>query len=448
MKVGIFDRLSVEEEVTAGETVAYDVIADVEATIAREEAADIEADMVGDMVAMDLAVNAGSRLEAQFSAEEELLANPEKITATVVAMSQSAYADTAALLGMDVTSSMLSSESIESNPVTALTISHENAVTDSIKKVYDAIKAIFVKLGQTIKKYVVKAVVWMNGVEKKATLLAKEAAKASDPAKGVKFTEKETNKLAKLVAGWAVVVDGDIDSSGLAAHFGKLSFAGGLDAVSDAVDSVKNTGTEEAPVYEIDEAKVIAAMSKNSPSKAVKVADFAKNTNYVAPSEVENESDITIVPVFAKGIAVTFVETYAVKGSLPVIKVKTVTVNSELYELGKETEPAKAKDVEAYAKGVATFAKGLKKFSDARMKEIDSENKKLDKLAKENTEDGVKGKAGYVLNKLKAGAATTRRDMTVGLALNSILAYAKNTGNLLAYAKMGMSKLEVESNKM
>jgi len=142
-----------------------------------------EAIIAGDLAyadAMELGAEAQLDADAMFALNNSIVAvesireNNERliasgnVTSDNVVLSQESIAAVATILDGEVPT--ISHEDIDNSPMTSLTISNEG-VKDFLTKLYASIKLLFKKIGNSIKKIVVKLVVAMNGVEKAAKKL-------------------------------------------------------------------------------------------------------------------------------------------------------------------------------------------------------------------------------------------------------------------------------------
>ena len=434
----LFDRIKLSNEDFEGAPVDT-TEAIIAGDLAYADAMDIAREAMMDATAMDAAQSAINALDAKLANEEYLLANPEKITTETVVLAHESYRGVAAILGANIEDieGVVSHESIESSPITALQVSHEG-VKDFIVKLYESIKLLFKKIANAIKKVVVKLIVALNGVEKAADKLLKSLKGASDTPKKSNLEDKEVkvwNKQFALFIALNSSIKSDEFVAGVVEIYNKLdnTLVKNIDILEDTAEDILNnlnkekTDTEDT-MYRT-KSKTKLAELKN---KLNEIAGKIKNFNDLKKA-LNVEDAIFVLPLTCTGTSIKTIvvekndDEKVTQNNIYSVKSLKVTVENELETISVISKENLIKNIGS----LKSFAKGLKGFSDRRIKEIDAMYKELDKLADQKSSNVV----SKFLLKQKASFGTSIRALVAGAYLDSVLGYSSASKKLLAYLR-------------
>jgi len=430
----LFDRIKLSNEDFEGAPVDT-TEAIIEGDLAYADAMDIAREAMMDATAMDAAQNAVNALNAKIANEEYLLANPEKITTETVVLAQESYRSVAAILGANVEDieGVVSHESIENSPITALQVSHEG-VKDFIVKLYESIKLLFKKIANAIKKVVVKLVVAMNGVEKAAKKLQDKLKKnnTSTP-KEKNLKEKDAKVWNKYFQAIAKLSDKDNvhDAAKELLNFYTTILDSNLNNAANAIikigESFEKTGEHVTDSKALNDE--LDSINKKISHDVIKYSWRASVLEVLDMDEDENIIIINPVNDKVKGIIIKIEKNdddNKKKIDLK-FKVGNITIKSD----GITSDDVPATNPNELLTTLISAAKGLKGFSDRRIKEIDAMYKELDKLADQKGTNVV----NKFLLKQKASFGTNIRALVAGAYLDSVLGYSSATKKVLAYCR-------------
>jgi len=425
----LFDRIKLSNEDFEGAPVDT-TEAIIEGDLAYADAMDIAREAMMDVVAMDTAQSAVMALDAKIANEEYLLANPEKITTETVVLAQESYRSVAAILGANVEDidGVVSHESIESSPITAMQVSHEG-VKDFIVKLYESIKLLFKKIANAIKKVVVKLVVAMNGVEKAAKKLQDKLKKNNTS------TPKEKNLKEKDAKVWtkyfqAIAKLSGEDNVHEAAKELLSFYTTTLDSnLNNAVTEIIKNGESFEKYFEKADDSLAFNIAVGLLNE--KVIKYSWKTTVKDILDINEDENIIIInPVNDKVKGIIIVTEKSDDDDKKVnlkFKVGNITIKSEAIT----GDDVPATNPSGLLTILISAAKGLKGFSDRRIKEIDAMYKELDKLADQKGSNAV----NKFLLKQKASFGTNIRALVAGAYLDSVLGYSSATKKVLAYCR-------------
>jgi len=418
-----FTTLSTEDMSTGATSSALDVSAVIDADTASSEAMDMVVDIENDINNMNAATLATEHLEAQARNAEAMMQDPQGINANVAKLSFESIEQTASALGFPMEATgvhVSSSESIDNDPVSAMTLSQEG-IKEFFKKIIDGIKKIFKKIVVSIKRLVVKLLVTIDGTEKSALALAKKL-KESKATGGEDISESDKTKIAKLL-GSSIVLGGDTDPSGNT-------------QVSDFTTKVKDTFGDKAEKSAI---KVIAAFKA--------FMNLENNLDDFGLTKENSTGETIFIPFKYTGSTVSGakilvreskdakkfaeVEFSAFKGKL------SATVIDNLADKVKQS--GSSADLQKQLKTIAGFAGKGKAFFNSQMSLIDNLEKDLDKMLPED----AKGKGAKAANEVAAtfkGYVSGIKVAGTSLLLDSVLHYVGTQRNSLAVVKIQAKK--------
>lgn len=409
--------VSVEENVEA-------IALEQDAVIAHEEESR-EFDAIANEVNEDIdfvasVEDAVVTLEASVAAGETKLENPETVTAADAFVSNEELNYNARLLGADlpemIGDNVVSHESAIAEPVTALTISNENA-KEFVSKVVDKLKEIFAKIMQVLKKLVAKgsAVMVKNGDS--AEKLAKQLEGLGDKAEG-EFNESEVKALqAKFGAAYAGKGK-DIKGADLVSMLKAISSYKVLEDVSKLAEG------SIAAIEKGDADGIKAAMDKLYSLDGVKAAPGfdklvdAKSKDVKGLPEAGEGEEVAVLPFRADGSTVKAIVTVTKEGAAPKVSVGTLTFDAKTYD--KELMVMSKGDIQSVLKELASVGKDAKKYSDSVMKIVDGNSKAIDKLAKLGKGDELSAEQKEAINAVSKFLSTSVANMGIDMVLGNV----------------------------
>jgi len=398
-----------------------DVSAVIDADTASSEAIDMVVDIENDINSMGQATLASEHLRVQARTAEAILANPQGINANVAKLSFESIEQTASALGFPMEATgvhVASTESIDSDPVSAMTLSQEG-IKEFFKKIIDGIKKIFKKIAVSIKKLVVKLLVAMDGTEKSAIALAKKL-KESKASGGEDISESDKTKIAKL-SGSAITLTGET----------------GTGASKNGVTNFTSTIASTFNTADVKDVAKIAAAFKTFLTLEKTLDKFGLDTD-------STSGTVIFIPFKYTGAGVSGVkiiireagkdDNFADTEFSPFKGKLSATAIDDIAD--KIKQESSSKTLQTNLKAIAQAASKGKAFLNSGLSLIDNIDKDLDKAMPEiDGEDTA--------NEIKASFKSTVSGLKVAgtsLVLDMVLHYVGTQRNNLAIAKIQANK--------
>jgi len=406
----LFDEIGNEETVippVEDTTVNTIVIGDVLAAEAAE--ADYEA-CGKEIHDLEMAIESGhdtmATVEAQIAVEQGLLAKPETIAASTVALSYESMKITAAILGADVDALEISQEAMEKSPATALEISVEEKES-FVKNIVEKIKKALAVIWKKIKAFAQKAMLVFAGLEKKAIALQSEI----KDLKGDAPKELSESLVKKIKARNA-------------AHYilgGKTGDT--LDASSRAVNRMSAMYNTVAKAMET----AVGSVDKDAKANGAAVAKLVEDINAAIKtaniSKLNSDDTKAVFTVDGSSFYAVECKTgelkeeYSKEAATEVIGGLNLTVTTISAKEAKfDVKPVSQKELADMISVVVIYAKKVKDFS----KSIDSLTKNIDDTSSKLKGDSIADKAVAKASQLFGTGIT-------GKLISGHLANVKNT---------------------
>lgn len=444
---GILGMNTKSEASSSGElTIESMVLADEEFADAAELVHEHEVETA----AMGQAIVMAERLEDQVILGTEAMANPELVTVATAAYARESMQLALAALGGARSDYEVTTESIQSSPVSSLEVTTEG-IKDTAKKIYEAVKNIFKKIGLTIKKLAAKLVVALDGVGKKAEKMLKNikadsGATASETKLSSKDSSKIMNSLAAVTALKMALSSKGEPNKVLADNMNAIAkftddvgsditkFEEALAGTNkDDKDSDRVTAALAATSFDSVKYQYIKSVSASG-GQSGKAPELPGATNIPDASAdkldgVDAEGDIRFYPTYAKGKYIHGVVLYAEKiedddkDNVASMANKVKYANARWDITAEDNFPDEdlkvmsKGELETLLKDLKPASKKLKSFSDARMANIDKVMKQIDKVA-------TKKSGLSMFNRLASSEFNKIRMVAAGNYVASIFAMA------------------------
>lgn len=425
-----------------------------------------------DAIRMGQGIAVAERLEDQAVLATEAMANPELVTSATAAYARESMALAMTALGAPTTGeAVCTTESIQASPVNALDVTTES-IKSTAKKVWNAIKMVFQRIGLAMKKLVVKLVVVMNRTGKKAEKMLKnfKADKAATPKEG-KLTGKDGDRAQKLGMAMKLVNDEfKVTADEMKANMAAIvdfadstsDDAEGLQALVDAKAAAKdNPAALVASIFTIallkdklKSPKAVAlftgsAVKLGSGTKAATGSVAKKSIDDHLSGDVESESRSVLYPLYVKGVHVICALFYMEKledddkenaiAALRAQKYQIVRIDaSEDVDLKDDIPVMSRGEIEAKLTEAKKASKQLDSASKKAMTSIDKLMKQIDKVA-------AKKSGPAFLNRFIKSEYSSMRVLVANTYLDSVLAMASDVRNDLRVTALHMADYSDQS---